>query len=91
MCFPELTITAAERGRVVWVLPSSNWKLFRFKTSISLVFSFCIFEDISPADLQSIFAGGFEEDAGEELCAGLHLEPLLDLFALACEAAREKK
>merc|ERR1719500_17638 len=26
MCFPELTITAAERGRVVWVLPSSNCK-----------------------------------------------------------------
>ena len=32
MCFPELTITAAERGRVVWVLPSSNWKWFWFKT-----------------------------------------------------------
>ena len=26
MCFPELTMTAAERGRVVWVRPSSNWK-----------------------------------------------------------------
>merc|ERR1719458_245850 len=36
--------------------------------------------------LQSIFAGGFEEDAGEELRAGLHLEPLLDLLALAREA-----
>ena len=55
------------------------------------VLFFCIFEDVSPVDLQSIFAGGFEEDAGEELGAGLHLEALLDLFALACEAAREKK
>merc|ERR550532_2402317 len=36
--------------------------------------------------LQSIFAGGLEEDAGEELGAGLHLEPLLDLLALAREA-----
>ena len=41
-------------------------------------------------DLQSIFAGGLEEDAGEELGAGLHLEPLLDLLALAREAARRE-
>ena len=39
-------------------------------------------------DLQSIFAGGLEEDAGEELGAGLHLEPLLDLFTLAGEAGK---
>ena len=71
--------------------PKLKLEIILIQDKYFLVFSFCIFEDVSPADLQSIFAGGFEEDAGEELCAGLHLEPLLDLFALACEAAREKK
>ena len=44
--------------------------------------------DFCHTDLQSIFAGSFEEDAGEKLCAGLHLKPLLDLFTLACEAGK---
>ena len=26
MCLPEFTRTAADKGKVVWVLPSSNWK-----------------------------------------------------------------
>ena len=43
------------------------------------------------SNLQSVLAGGLEENTGEELRARLHLEPLLDLFALAGEAAREKK
>ena len=41
-------------------------------------------------DLQSIFAGGLEEDAGEELGAGLHLKPLLDLLTLAGEAGEKE-
>ena len=71
--------------------PKLKLEIMSIQDKFFFVFSFCIFEDVSPADLQSIFAGGFEEDAGEELGAGLHLEALLDLFALACEAAREKK
>ena len=38
------------------------------------------------SNLQSVLAGGLEENTGEELRARLHLEPLLDLLALAREA-----
>ena len=38
------------------------------------------------SNLQRVLAGGLEENAGEELGARLHLEPLLDLLALAREA-----
>ena len=37
-------------------------------------------------NLQSVLAGGLEENTGEELRARLHLEPLLDFLALAREA-----
>ena len=40
----------------------------------------------SESYLQSVLAGGLEENTGEELSARLHLEPLLDLLALAREA-----
>ena len=46
-------------------------------------------DKMSATNLQCIFAGGLEEDAGEELGAGLHLEPLLDLLALAGEAVEK--
>ena len=38
------------------------------------------------SNLQRVLAGGLEENAGEELRARLHLEPLLDFLALARKA-----
>ena len=43
------------------------------------------------SNLQGVLAGGLEEDTGEELGAWLHLEPLLDLLALAREAEQDGK